>query len=488
MRGDFTRDTFDPTKHFSRVLKQQGRVTLDADDNEQTSILLHYLRTLTRDLLGPFAVPGGTGGFAIANDGDGGLTLSKGHCYVDGILVENDDPPPADSALSKAIKESDQTFWLYLDVWESLVTALEDESIREMALGGPDTCTRAKVMWRVRWLEVAAGFDEAIKALPDPQSGVDKARVAQLKAQQKQLEDFRKDPVANKELIPDLCAAPLTLLGQDNPPMLTARLDPGKRDHDPCSIMSPESRYRGLENQLYRVEIHHGSEAYPPTFKWSRDNGSVVTTSSGSEDHALQVVSARGLAAKSWVEVSDAALEQEGAVGVLMKVIGVEGDNLSLDGDLPPGLKSAAVLKVRRWDQPEEATGPDGEVPIKEGATDGDWIPLENGIQVRFAEGGEYRPGDYWLIPARVAGGTIEWPEGKAQKPHGVEHHYAPLGLVWWDGDDYVINRCACEILPVSDCTAASAKLTGAVAPKTAKGARPPSRSPAKRAVGGATK
>ena len=51
MKGDFTRDTFTPGKHFSRVLAQQGRVTVDADSNEQAAILLHYLRTLTRDLI-----------------------------------------------------------------------------------------------------------------------------------------------------------------------------------------------------------------------------------------------------------------------------------------------------------------------------------------------------------------------------------------------------------------------------------------------------
>ena len=43
LRGDITRDTFDPSKHFSRVLMQQGRVQLDADWNEQISILVHYL-------------------------------------------------------------------------------------------------------------------------------------------------------------------------------------------------------------------------------------------------------------------------------------------------------------------------------------------------------------------------------------------------------------------------------------------------------------
>ena len=30
MKGDFSRITFDPKKHYSRVLMQQGRVQLDA--------------------------------------------------------------------------------------------------------------------------------------------------------------------------------------------------------------------------------------------------------------------------------------------------------------------------------------------------------------------------------------------------------------------------------------------------------------------------
>ena len=41
--NDITRATFHRVKHFSRVLMQQGRVQLDADWNEQVSILLHYL-------------------------------------------------------------------------------------------------------------------------------------------------------------------------------------------------------------------------------------------------------------------------------------------------------------------------------------------------------------------------------------------------------------------------------------------------------------
>ena len=52
MNGDFSRLTFDPSKHYSSVLLQQGRVQLDADGNEQASLGLHYLRAFIADIIG----------------------------------------------------------------------------------------------------------------------------------------------------------------------------------------------------------------------------------------------------------------------------------------------------------------------------------------------------------------------------------------------------------------------------------------------------
>src|SRR5262249_11013445 len=102
MKGDFTRDTFDASRHFSRVLMQQGRVQLDADWNEQAAILLHYLQALAADLIGPHGGPAkedGTAGdgfrIAVATDDKGNaitndFAIMRGHYYVDGILCEND--------------------------------------------------------------------------------------------------------------------------------------------------------------------------------------------------------------------------------------------------------------------------------------------------------------------------------------------------------------------------------------------------------------
>lgn len=90
MKADLTRDTFDPLKKFTRVLMQQGRVQLDADWNEQASILLHYLRTLAADLIGPAGGPLGNCGFGLSLDAafSEDFRIGAGRYYVDGHLCE----------------------------------------------------------------------------------------------------------------------------------------------------------------------------------------------------------------------------------------------------------------------------------------------------------------------------------------------------------------------------------------------------------------
>ena len=92
-RCDFTSDTFKRSNHFSRVLMQQGRVQLDADWNEQVSILLHYLRTLAADLVGPHSGPVKQCGFEIKVEPNG-FSIGKGRYYVDGFLCENEEDVP----------------------------------------------------------------------------------------------------------------------------------------------------------------------------------------------------------------------------------------------------------------------------------------------------------------------------------------------------------------------------------------------------------
>lgn len=475
MKGDFSRIRFDASHRYSRVLLQQGRVTLDADANEQTDILLHYLRTLARDLIGDYGGPIEEGGFDLDVSG-GKLMIGAGRYYVHGILCENDgcdyatqpDFHPVASGTGKdpllaflaTTAASDERFWVYLDVWERHITAVEQPDLREVALGGPDTCTRTRVVWQVRALALSAILD-ALQARADAlQKQIDAAVAAghDASALQERL-DAVKSAIAQLRENPDTaCAAPLLTL-DDGDGTMSAQLQKGAQPKTPC-IVAPDARYRGAENQLYRVEIHAGGSAADATFKWSRDNGSIVTAWLGGSGQ-LQVADARGFHAGMWAELSDDSLDLAGLPGVLVRIAKVEDDVLTLD--LASAADAAKITrdlslhpKVRAWDQSGDGLGAGVPLLVANAAA---WLDLEDGIQVRFDAGGNYRSGDYWLIPARVAGGPdggIEWPDDPAQPPRRVEHHYAPLGFVAWqaqNGQNAIgATSCLCTLRPLTPC------------------------------------
>lgn len=482
MKGDFSRVTFDPHHHFSQVLLQQGRVTLDADPNEQSAILLYYLRTMARDLFGPYGGPVDDLGFVLTldmTDNRPTLVIGAGRYYVDGILCESDGcnylqqphyiPRAAsDSSRGDPLRawldsrgEGNGQFWVYLDVWERHVTAIEHPSIREVALGGPDTCSRVQVIWQVRSMaraDVESGLKNRsdaieirIKQTKDP---VERARLeAMMRRIQRGIEQLQEDPS-------QACGVPLLTLDRDDLPGLAARIDPGHRLDDPC-ITSPESDYRGAENHLYRVEVHQGNaNGAHATFKWSRDNGSVATPWLAVAGDRLTVASTRGFSAGQWVELTSDEDDLLGRAGPLFRIASVDGDQVTVEG-APTWPANAVNRKLRRWDQVEygDVLLVDGAVPVSEGsATEPDWIDLEDGIQISFAPGRDYLSGDYWLIPARVATGGIEWPidgSGDAMPlpPRGIEHHYAPLGFIGdSDNGEVQTHSCLCTVYPMSNC------------------------------------
>src|ERR1043166_7142877 len=89
MAGDFSRNTFDPSRHFSGVLMQQGRVLVDAEWNEQVAIQQHRDHTQTRDVIGRCGTPKMEDGFLISPTPTGDdLLIAPGRYYVDGLLCE----------------------------------------------------------------------------------------------------------------------------------------------------------------------------------------------------------------------------------------------------------------------------------------------------------------------------------------------------------------------------------------------------------------
>ncbi len=482
MKGDFSRVTFDPRNHFSQVLLQQGRVTLDADPNEQGMILLHYLRTLSRDLFGRHGGPVDNLGFELTlnvTPSPATLVIGAGRYYVDGILCEStgcdyidqphyipraaDDKNDGDALRTwlSDRSEGEGQFWLYLDVWERHVTAIQYPSIREVALGGPDTCSRAQVVWQVRSLE-RSNLEAELKRRADAvQMQMDQTNDAVELARLDALRTRIRVGIERLDTNPsDACDVPLLVLDRDDWPELAARIDPGHRLDDPC-ITRPESGYRGAENHLYRVEIHRGNaNGGRATFKWSRDNGSVVTRCIGTVGEPLTVASTRDFAAGEWIELCNDEDELLARTGPLFRIASVDGDQLTLDG-APTMADEVSNPRIRRWDQIAN-----GDIALDSGAvlvtesstTDSGWINLEDGIQIRFAPGRTYRSGDYWLIPARVATGNIEWPlddnnEAEFQHPRGITHHYAPLGFIGSIANGQIQSHsCRCVIYPLSTC------------------------------------
>ena len=443
MKGDFTRFTFKPEQHYNGVRMQQGRVQLDTDFNEYVDIQAYLSQTATKDVIGPCGAPQADSGFEIGVSDDGNdLTISPGRFYVDGILCEVEDavtyssqpdyPNPV-PALDGDEPIAAGTYLAYLDVWHRLITVLEDSSVREVALGGPDTTTRTKTICQVKLLRVGEAGDESLNCL------------SEFEAWQ--------------------------LLTTPSSGRMSARAEVEETATNPC-IVPASAGYRGLENQLYRVEIHAVTydEEAPDTvtsiiIKWSRENGSITTAWEGQDisdpDNPKLTVSntgrdeVLGFAPDNWIELTDDERELKGESGIPVKIQQVNGTVLTIDsGSETVDINDFAQNpKVRRWDMPGET----GVLTVD--LSEGNWIALENGIEVRF-EPGAYRPGDYWVIAARTATGDIEWPRDEetqtalSQLPHGIAHHYCHLALLNFDGDSWsVVDDCRPLFPPLTQLT-----------------------------------
>ncbi len=285
MKGDYSRFDFVHrhwrAKHYSGVQTQQGRVTpLDSEWNEQLDIQRYLDETTLRDVIGPSGAPEGRAGFAISASPGlvGTLRVGGGRYYVDGILCENEATIPITEQPHLPgfqLPREPGFYVVYLDVWQRHITALEDPEIREVALGGPDTATRVQTAWRVELERI----DRADPEDPPP-------TCAQF------------GPGWQPREIPA------------TPSFLRARTVPDPESDEPC-IVPAQAGYRRLENQLYRVEIHDGSDAPGgSTFKWSQDNGIVVSRVLAIDGQTLTVSDPGrdrllGFDAGQWVEISD---------------------------------------------------------------------------------------------------------------------------------------------------------------------------------------
>ena len=349
MKADNSRDTHIHKKHYSRVIMQQGRVQVDADWNEQQAINQYRIETETKDVIGLCGAPMNNAGFKISVQANNTLLISQGRFYVDGILCEND----ADVAYEKqpylpnvippdvlTLLQENKTLWaiVYLDVWQRHITALDDAHIREVALGGPDTSTRAQTVWQVKILPLALPSDilQLQTKLAELNARLAKAKQAS-KPNAKLIAELTKEiDVISQEIAH--FSSQVTCISKSkewddltapSTGTLNARTQPIENPDDPC-LIPPQAGYQLLENQLYRVEIHYGSDnPNGPTFKWSRENGSVVTTIESFSGNDINVHDVGhddvlGFAPGQWVEVIDDEKDLKGLPGELLRIKSVD--------------------------------------------------------------------------------------------------------------------------------------------------------------------
>src|SRR6185295_1177390 len=235
LKGDLSRHTFERLKHYAGVLHQQGRVWLDSDWNDEVLLQLNLLRQETFDIIGRCGAPAPGTAFTISPPQPGapldafqiaGGPGPEGRYYVDGILCQLDknvtyltQPDFPNPPRLTFPPTGDLTALVYIEVWQRLITYLEDEEIREVALGGPDTATRVKTIAQVK--------------------------VAPLPAVLTRDGQFT-------------CAEALASLPTSGGTLTT--LQPtDSLPPDPCRLPDPAS-YTGRENHLYRVEIHDAGD------------------------------------------------------------------------------------------------------------------------------------------------------------------------------------------------------------------------------------
>jgi hypothetical protein len=451
MSLDLSRVRFNSRNDFFGVVMQQGRVQLDSDWNEWVDELTRRIRAGTLDIVGQAVVPRETeNGFHIVAI-DGTLKIGQGRIYVDGLLAENhgdvpDNPDKWDSHLAEEIgsepldycaqpyrpelsDESDLPdggpHLVYLDVWQREISHLQRPDLVEPAVG-VDTTGRRQTVWQVKVLPgkgkiTCASKDEEISGWSDvtrPSDG-----------------------------------------------RLSTGTDSLPGEQGPCDV-PPQADYTGLENQLYRVEIHTGGSLGKATFKWSRDNATVATNvthinavrnqltveSIGRDDHLR-------FNDGDWVEIIDDRLELQNEPGQLRRILidnGVDEDAkvITLAKPLPPDMFPVNAqnatnperhTRIRRWDQSGKVFKKNGDVyaDLDDASASGEiTVPadstrlfLENGILVEFScaewikkDDGKFKSGDYWLFAARRTDNSVE--ELKKAPPLGIHHHYARLAII----------------------------------------------------------
>jgi hypothetical protein len=418
---------------YRSVVSQQGRVTLEADANEAEEIRAAESRAELIDVIGPYGSP--DDGFKIsvgtAVPAQLDFAIAGGTLYVGGVRVHTDattyygqkahewadyDGPESFPTGTGAFREA-----IYLALTEQEVGAVEDDALREVALGGPDSAARTRLIQRAQRLTVnGSTCDDAF-------SSVQAAYAAN-----------------------GLVFDPHTMR-VDGAMKLRADVDVTAAPADPCEPDATKG-YLGAENQLIRVKVVAGDTAGSTKLLWGYDNASFLYQVSIDTTRTKLTLAGTPVdvfhqpRANQWVEVLRPAVTLDGAsvaadlgaVGKLQAAYEPSTKTVTLTTALG-GTYTSAFLRV--WENRHDFAANDTTAVELRSAED-----VGTGVLV-FTQGTSRVIGDYWLIAVRPSTPQKIYParlQATFQPPDGPRRWIAPLAVIsWHDG------RTAAD---VSDC------------------------------------
>jgi hypothetical protein len=462
---DISRDATDLRKHYSGVHMQQGRVLTDDDFNEAERLDAEDARRVRVDVIGPAGSP--DDGFKLKVVA-GEVTMSAGQYYVGGLRLELESDEafnlqrdwlqqgsrPGETLTPPGAERFD---FVWLDVWQQPVSAVEDKELLEAALGGADTSARIRTMRRARVLTGVGDVDcaEAWTQL-----------LTSLNSQGTISGDFELIPNANLKIGPD-----------------------GTTSTDDLCSPPVNGGYLGAENQAIRVQIVGTNQ-----FTWGFDNAAplyrvqLFADSTGAlrrihmltvpKDQAHYPLEGQVVELLPWSALLQNGQKNAELSGFLARVNGgYNPDTQDLFIDTAPGNDTGNPVMPfgQRWsarsdnaaisneDPPEDVyfymrvwnRGADTTSPARIGFVPGTPISLaRTGLQVTFT-GTNLLPNDFWIIAARpeTPNVFVPWELSTGRGPHGVRRWIAPLGVIHWPGPNVppeVVDDCRPTFLPLT--------------------------------------
>ncbi|MCY1078709.1 DUF6519 domain-containing protein [Archangium lansingense] len=438
MGSDRARNTYDAQQRYRSVVAQQGRVVIEADLNEAQELAAEEQRAEALDFVGPQGTP--DDGYAVRFDDVPvsklplNFRVSPGTMYVGGLRVTRPDTLPpfdttfwgqqhtewVDGPVFEPPGDSVSRELIYLHLSEREVSAVEDEALREVALGGPDTSQRTRLTQHIVRLAVSENTTTCQEAL-------NQAR------QQWENQGLGFDPDTMR-LMPTA--------------QLEVGLVPPEPGGDSACEPAAQAGYLGAENQLIRVQVSTAGKLL-----WGYDNGSQL--------YRVDLFDKGRKVKLRTPPVDDFHFPREGQIVEVLRAA-VRLDNgqhtaaptgltfklgaepyepnerlLTLSTDALPDVyqdaDSTPALFVRIW---EDELDPGFEAPVLLGQT---------GLRVRTVEG-LLVAGDYWMFAVRPSTPQQLYParylEGP-QFPDGPRQWACPLALVEWDdGEGKLLADC----------------------------------------------